>query len=123
MSQASLAADLWDKIKECVERDVREFNFGGGGIFALTNNGPEIIHVLPPQPLSNTLTLQFRNGTIKLATTMSEPGVSRLATFEIKDGKAVFSGELKGGPAPRPTPMDADEFSEEVLKPFLFPEL
>jgi hypothetical protein len=54
---------------------------------------------------------------------MSEPVSPRLATFEIKDGKAVFSDRLTGGPAPRRTPMDAEEFSEEVLKPFLFPEL
>ncbi len=115
--------ELWNEIKESIERDVLEFNAAGGRIYAISNAGPEIIHVLPPQPLANTLTLQFQNGTIKLTCAISEPGVPRLATFEIKDGKAVFSGGLTGGPAPSNTPMDAEEFSEDVLKPFLFPEL
>jgi hypothetical protein len=115
--------ELWNKIKECIERDVREFNAAGGRIFAISNAGPGIIYLLPQRPPANTLTLQFQNGTIKLTCTISEPGVPRLATFEIKDGKAVFSGGLTGGPAPPSTPMDAEEFSEDVLKPFLFPEL
>jgi hypothetical protein len=123
VSQASLAADLWDKIKQRIEQDVVEFNAAGGPIFALSNTGPETIHILPPQPLVNTLTLQFKNGTIRLMCTVPEPDVPREATFEIKDGNAVFSGELKGGPAPRRTPMDDEEFSDDVLKPFLFPEL
>src|SRR6266404_4206816 len=121
--QSSLAAELWDKIKECIERDVLEFNAAVGRIFAISNTGPGIIHVLPTQPLTNTLTLQFQDGRIQLTCTISGPGVPRLATFEIRDSKAVYSGQLTGGPAPRRTPMDAEEFSEEVLKPFLFPEL
>ncbi len=121
--QSSLAAELLDKIKECIEHDVLEFNAAGGRILAISNTGPGIIHVLPTQPLTNTLTLQFQDGRIKLTCTISGPGVPRLATFEIKEGKTVFSGQLTGGPALRRTPMDADEFSEEVLKPFLFPEL
>jgi hypothetical protein len=123
VSRTSQAAELWNKIKQSIERDVLEFNAAGGRIFVISNSGPEIIHVLPAQPLTNTLTLQFQDGTIKLTCTISEPGVPRLATFEIKDGKAVFFGRLTGGPAPRRIPMDAEEFSEEVLKPYLFPEL
>jgi len=123
VSQTSQATELWNKIKKSIERDVLEFNAAGGRIFVISNSGPEIIHILPGQPLTNTLTLQFQNGIVQLTCTISGPGVPRLATFEIKDGKAVFSGQLTGGPAPRRTPMDAEEFSEEVLKPFLFPEL
>lgn len=123
VSQTSLAIELWNKIKKRVELDVLEFNAAGGRIFAISNSGPEIIHVLPQHPLANTLTLQFQNGIVQLTCTISGPGVPRLATFEIKNGKAVFSGQLTGSPAPRRTPMDADEFSEEALKPFLFPEL
>jgi hypothetical protein len=123
VSQTSLAAELWDKVKKRIELDIIEFNASAGRIFVISNTGPEILHILPPHPLVNTLTLQFQDGRIKLTCTISEPGVPRLATFEIKDGKAVFSGRLTGGPAPRSTPMDAEEFSEEVLKPFLFPEL
>src|SRR4029077_4254002 len=114
--------EVWNEIKECIVRDVHEFNAAAGRIFMISNSGPNIIHVLPPYPLANTLTLQFQDRTIKLMCTISEPGVPRLATFAITDGKAVFSGGLTGGPAPRSTPMDADEFSEDVLKPFLFPE-
>ena len=123
VSQTSQATELWNKIKKSIERDVLEFNAAGGRIFVVSNSGPEIIHVLPTQPLANTLTLQFQNGIVQLTCTISGPGVPRLATFAIKDGKAVFSGRLTGGPAPRRAPMDAEEFSEEVLKPFLFPEL
>ena len=123
VSRTSQATELWNKIKKSIERDVLEFNAAGGRIFVVSNSGPEIIHVLPTQPLANTLTLQFQDGRIKLTCTISEPGVPRLATFEIRDSKAVYSGGLTGGPAPRSTPMGAEEFSEEVLKPFLFPEL
>lgn len=123
VSQTSQAAELWNKIKKSIERDVLEFNAAGGRIFVISNSGPEIIHVLPTQPLANTLTLQFQNGIVQLTCTISGPGMPRLATFEIKDGKAVFSGRLTGSPTPRSTPMGAEEFSEEVLKPYLFPEL
>jgi hypothetical protein len=72
---------------------------------------------------ADTLTLQCStDGVIKLNCTISKPGMPRIAKFKVKDGKVVFTGELTRGPKPPESPMNADEFSEAALRPFLFPE-
>lgn len=115
--------ELWRRIGDCIDRDVREFNMGGSREFAVSHMGNDIIQLTPKQTPPDTLKLECSRGTVSLVTTISKPGVPRLATFKMQGGKVVFSGQLTGGPKPPEAPMDADEFSRAVLEPFLFPEL
>ena len=115
--------ELWRTIGEAVTRDVLEFNNGHGRMFDISHMGSGIIMLIPKQLPIDTLKLECSNdGNISLVTTISKPGVPRLATFKMQNGKVVFTGQLTGGPKPPETPMDADEFSKAVLEPYLFPE-
>ena len=82
-----------------------------------------IIQLIPKQIPMDTLTVQLESGIIKLTCTISCRGVPRHATFKISEGNIVWSGDYAGTPRPRETPMDPEQFSEEILKPFLFPDI
>lgn len=116
--------ELWRQIGESIDRNVHEFNMGRRRAFDISHmDGGKIIQLIPKQVPMDTLKLELSNdGSIKLVTTISKPGVPRLAKFRMKDGTVVFDGELTGAPKPPETPMNVDEFVEDVLKPFLFPE-
>ena len=116
--------ELWRKIGEALTRDVLEFNDGHGRMFDISHMGNGVIMLIPKQLPIDTLKLEClpKDSTISLVTTISKPGVPRIATFKMHNGKVVFSGQLTGGPKPPDAPMDADEFSRTVLEPFLFSE-
>src|SRR5690349_7717757 len=84
--------ELWRKIGEALTRDVLEFNDGHRRMFDISHMGNGIIQLIPKQPPIDTLKLEYSNGTISLVTTISKPGVPRLATFKMQNGKVVFSG-------------------------------
>lgn len=119
----SQSQDLWNRIGNAIDASVHEFNLARGRQFDVSHMENNIVQLIPKQTLPDTLTLQLENGIIKLTCTISGPGVQRLAKFKISNGHMVSTGEFTGKPKPPATPMTAEQFSEAVLKPFLFPDL
>jgi hypothetical protein len=114
---------IWDRIGDAIDADVHEFNMARGRQFDVTHMEHSIIQLIPKQAPMDTLTVQLESGIIKLKCAISHPGVPRQATFKIREGNIVWSGDFAGTPKPRETPMNPQQFSEEILKPFLFPDL
>jgi len=113
---------LWDRVGDAIDADVHEFNRGSDRLFDVSHMEHNIVQLIPKQTPMDTLTVQLESGVIKLTCTISGPGVPRRATFKVIDGAIVSSGDYAGTPKPRETPMDPQQFSEEILKPFLFPQ-
>jgi hypothetical protein len=114
---------IWDRIGDSIDAAVHEFNLARGRQFDVTHMEHNIIQLIPKQIPMDTLTVHLESGIIKLTCTISCPGVPRRATFKVSEGNIVWSGDYTGTPRPRESPMDPEQFSAEILKPFLFPDI
>jgi hypothetical protein len=113
----------WDLIGDAIDAAVHEFNLSSGPRqFDISHMGKQIIQLIPKQLPVNTLKLEVASGVISLVTTISGSGVPRLVKYKIDNDRIIFTGDFTGTPKPRETPMTPDQFSEDVLRPFLFPE-
>ncbi len=114
--------ELWRKIGEALTRDVLEFNDGHGRMFDISHMGSGIIQLSPKQAPIDTLKLECSNGTIRLSHYDFE--ARHVPNRDIQDAgwQSGVQRSANGRPQATGPPMDADEFSQAVPEPFLFPE-
>ncbi len=115
---------VWRRIHDVMMADVLEFNDSRGPQFEVSSD-PWFIELIPNQPPLDRLVLQIdpHTGVLQLTCPICHPGLARRGHFTIELGHVVSLGNFVGQPQPPEEAMTAEQFSEFILKPLLFPEL
>jgi hypothetical protein len=111
---------VWDYLAKVVTDDVKVFNSAGGSSYSVSFND-QFIQVIPAQPPISTATFFLEGGVIHVICPPPAEGIGRNGRFAIRDEHIVLSGEFVGEPKPPTTPMTPEQFSEQILRPLLFP--
>jgi hypothetical protein len=123
--------DTWDKFFAAVSGDVSQFNRRHGqDRFGVTPRvgGRRIITIVPDiettEGILATTVLQVDDsGTVDVTQPPAREGIGRRGKFQILQDHIVALPNFTGDPKPPTEPMTPEEFSEFVLKSFLFPTL
>jgi hypothetical protein len=115
----------WQCVLEVLKENVLEFNSARGSQFLVSiGERDNIIQIVPKQPPLDTAVIEWSpiSRTIQVTCPISHPGLPRRGEFKFDcDGRIVSVGDFTGEPKPPTTPMTAEEFSEAILQPLLFP--